>query len=277
MAPGTVAQFIAQLDARLGKPYSETIDGGVGPDYYDCSGLVEVCLNAIGIPYTRTTYSQWADERYEHFGPFAFGAPLPALLVGDVLYMHVDGEADPGHVGVYVGSGQYLNAPHTGAVVRVEEIPNSSSEHVYGIIRPPFSVPGPAPTPTPTPTPQPQEAQNMQCTDPVTGGVWTLGPDGHVEGEPEAAGGPPYLGALNGNRFNWQAVGQLVGFSARIDGNGQWGYDIAVSHSTPDVNGSWFSHYTFPRNGSLATTLDDAEADAAAYESATGRKLPAPA
>jgi hypothetical protein len=146
---GTAQDYIAQLDARLGKPYSETLDGGVGPDYYDCSGLVMVCLNAIGIPYTRSTYTQWADQRYQHFGPFAFGDALPPLQIGDVLYMHVDGEADPGHVGTYDGAGVYLDAPHTGAFVRVEAIPNTPSEHVYGIIRPPFAT---------FPPPPPQEA-----------------------------------------------------------------------------------------------------------------------
>lgn len=157
---GTAQDFIAQLDARLGKPYSETIDGGVGPDYYDCSGLVDVCLNAIDIPYTRTTYSQWDDERYQHFGPFVFGQTLPPLQIGDVLYMHVDGEADPGHVGVYDGSGVYIDAPHTGAFVRVEAIPNTPAEHVYGIIRPPFAtVPPPPPIPPEPPVHPPTQVE----------------------------------------------------------------------------------------------------------------------
>lgn len=157
---GTAQDYIAQLDARLGLPYSETIDGGVGPDYYDCSGLVEVCLNAIGIPYTRSTYTQWADQRYQHFGPFAYGDELPPLEIGDILYMHVDGEADPGHVGTYDGSGVYLDAPHTGAFVRVEAIPNTPSEHVYGIIRPPFAT-APAPPIPPLPVPIVEDTMSL--------------------------------------------------------------------------------------------------------------------
>lgn len=150
MTVGTAQDYIAQLDQRLGLPYSETLDGGVGPDYYDCSGLTMVCLDAIGINYTRTTYSQWDDQRYQHFGPFAYGDALPPLEVGDVLYMHVDGEADPGHVGTYDGSGMYIDAPHTGAFVRIETISNTPSEHVYGIIRPPFGSPVPPKPPTPS-------------------------------------------------------------------------------------------------------------------------------
>lgn len=187
---GTVTQFLAQLDARLGKPYSEVIDGGVGPNYYDCSGLVEVCLNAIGIPYTRSTYTQWADQRYEHLGPFAFGAKLPPLEIGDVLYMHVAGEDDPGHVGVFDGSGVYIDAPHTGAFVRVETISNTPSEHVWGIIRPPFGV---SPTP-PSPQPIRQESDmSWFATDPKTGGVWATDPNGDLY----PTGGAPFVAALS--------------------------------------------------------------------------------
>lgn len=157
---GTAAAYIAQLRLRFGKPYSETADGGVGPDFYDCSGLTEVCLNDIGIPFTRSTYTQWDDERYEHFGPFSFGqwaALLPLLQIGDVLYFHVDGEPDPGHVGTYVGDGQMIEAPHTGTVVGQYGIPNTPGEHVFGVIRPPFAT-----TPAPTPTPAPPEPDTKE-------------------------------------------------------------------------------------------------------------------
>ena len=100
-----------------------------------------------------------------------------------------------------------------------------------------------------TPPPPPLTGgQNMQAIDPVTGGIWTLGSDGHVEAE----GGAPYLGGLQGDRFGWQAVGPIAGFSARKDGNGEMGYDVAVATSKPNPDGTWFDHYTFPRNGSAA-------------------------
>lgn len=153
---GTVAQFIAQLEARLGHPYSETIDGGVGPEYFDCSGLVMVCLDAIGINFTRTTYSQWADARYVHKPPSAVPQP------GWIVYMHVAGEQDPGHVGVYLGGGQFINAPHTGAFVRIETISNSPSEHVFGYIVPPYGSPAPPIPPIP-PLPIPVKEESVQA------------------------------------------------------------------------------------------------------------------
>lgn len=145
MSAGTAQQAVSFAMTKLGHPYSETIDGGVGPTYYDCSGLVMVTMDATGINFTRTTYSQWADQRYLHLPSSA------SMVVGDGIYMHVSGEQDPGHVGIYVGGGQYINAPHTGAVVRVEPIPNNASEHVYGIIRPPYGQIVPPIPPLPIP------------------------------------------------------------------------------------------------------------------------------
>jgi hypothetical protein len=54
-----------------------------------------------------------------------------------------------------------------------------------------------------------------------------------------------------GNRWTWQSVGTLAGFSPRKDGSGQQGYDVAVAVSKANPDGTWFDHYTFPRNGSL--------------------------
>jgi hypothetical protein len=105
---------------------------------------------------------------------------------------------------------------------------------------------------------------NMQIEDPITGGIWTIGADLHVEAE----GGAPFLGGMNGNRFGWQGLGVLGGFSPRRDGNGAQGYDIAIALAKPNADGTWFDHYTFPRNESLVTPLDDPEADLAAAQAA---------
>jgi hypothetical protein len=72
-------------------------------------------------------------------------------------------------------------------------------------------------------------------------GSWALGPDGGIF----TADGSPFLGSLAGNRFNWQAVGQLDGICAWWDGTA-WGYKISV-RSGPGQ----YAYYRFPRNGSL--------------------------
>jgi hypothetical protein len=113
------------------------------------------------------------------------------------------------------------------------------------------------------PTPTPQEAVNMQAYDPVTGGVWTLGADGHIEGQPEGTGGPPWLGSLQNNRFGWQQQGPIAGFTARKTPSGI-GYDVAVGPlAQPNPDGTWYNHYTFPRSGALKLVAATAEEDMA--------------
>lgn len=172
---------IAYGQTKIGIPYSEVLDGGTGPNYFDCSGLMQNIFRWAGdSQFTRTTYSQWADERYEHLGPYAFGEAPPAQA-GWIAYIHVDGEADPGHVGLCLGNGTYLNAPHTGEDIQIAPIPNSESEHVYGYLVPIYRattvvttgpVPGSPtqqPTATPTPTSAPQQESVYMiatgCTD----------------------------------------------------------------------------------------------------------------
>ena len=90
---------------------------------------------------------------------------------------------------------------------------------------------------------------NMECEDPTTGGVWEVDPrDGHVE----ASGGAPYLGGMNPDRWNWQSVGTISGIAPEEDSpGGEIGYTIAVERFQPNPDGTWFSNYHFPRDGSL--------------------------
>ena len=103
--PQAVVTAIAYAAAQLGKPY---IWGGVGPAGYDCSGLVMMAYEAAGISLPRTTFQQ-----------VYAGAPvysLTDLKPGDLLFTPgSDGTAaDPGHVGMYIGSGLVIEAPQTG-------------------------------------------------------------------------------------------------------------------------------------------------------------------
>jgi cell wall-associated NlpC family hydrolase len=78
----------------------------------DCSSLVQQAYHAAGVELPRTTYEQ------AHAGAAASpDTPLP----GDLVFTPgTDGTADnPGHVGLYLGGGQLLEAPHTGAQTRV--------------------------------------------------------------------------------------------------------------------------------------------------------------
>jgi cell wall-associated NlpC family hydrolase len=94
--------------AQLGTPYRW---GGDGPGGFDCSGLVQAAFAAAGIGLPRT-----AQQQHDTGPPLPPGAP-PAP--GDLVFFgttvtHVT------HVGIVVGPGLMVDAPHTGARVRVE-------------------------------------------------------------------------------------------------------------------------------------------------------------
>ena len=95
--------------AQVGTPYiwgGET--SGVG---FDCSGLVQAAYKASGITLPRV-----AQDQYDATTKLAPDDPLEP---GDLVFFG-GGPADVTHVGIYVGQGQMVDAPHSGANVRVE-------------------------------------------------------------------------------------------------------------------------------------------------------------
>lgn len=100
----TALQFIV---AQIGKPY---LWGGVGPNAYDCSGLMLRGFQAAGnrrIPRVSQSQQLWA-------------TPVDAkdAQPGDLVFF-----GSPAyHVGIYIGGGLMLDAPFTGARVRVDPI-----------------------------------------------------------------------------------------------------------------------------------------------------------
>ena len=91
--------------AQLGKPY---VYGGTGPGGYDCSGLCYAAYKSVGITIPRTTYTQWT------------GIPdvvsLNNLIPGDLVYYTGSDPIGnlPGHVMMYIGNGNVVQAEETG-------------------------------------------------------------------------------------------------------------------------------------------------------------------
>lgn len=109
-----VTTAVAFAKAQLGKPY---LWGATGPNSYDCSGLVYAAYAAAGIHIGRTTY-QWQQD-----GP-VIPVSLSQLQPGDLLFSAgSDGTVtNPGHVVMYLGNGQVIQAPETGEDVQIDPV-----------------------------------------------------------------------------------------------------------------------------------------------------------
>jgi len=110
--------------SQLGKPYQW---GGTGPGSYDCSGLTMDAWARAGVQLLHYTGYQWEE------GPHV---PLNELQRGDLLF-YATNTSDPDtihHVGIYIGDGMMVDAPYTGAFVRIDSIYQPGG--LIGAIRP---------------------------------------------------------------------------------------------------------------------------------------------
>ncbi|MEV6673437.1 NlpC/P60 family protein [Streptomyces sp. NPDC051162] len=100
------AKAVAFAYAALGKPY---VWGATGPSAYDCSGLTQAAWQAAGVSLPRTTYTQINAGRR---------VARSQLVPGDLVFFY----SGVSHVGIYVGDGQMIHAPHPGAPVRLAPV-----------------------------------------------------------------------------------------------------------------------------------------------------------
>lgn len=124
--PAPVAAAITYALAQLGKPY---IWGGAGTVGFDCSGLVMMAYEAAGISLPRTTFQQV----YSGTPVYSFSQLEP----GDLIFTPgSDGTlTDPGHVGMYIGSGLVVSAPESGEPVMITPLSGYWREQAVAIRR----------------------------------------------------------------------------------------------------------------------------------------------
>lgn len=92
--------------------------GGEDPTGFDCSGLMKYVYNQFGIHIPRVSQAQ-----------FQSGMKIDpaAAQPGDLVFFKSSGSSSaPGHVGMSIGGGQYIQAPHTGDVVKISSLADRS-------------------------------------------------------------------------------------------------------------------------------------------------------
>jgi cell wall-associated NlpC family hydrolase len=98
----SVVQYAMQ---ELGKPY---VWGAAGPDAFDCSGLVTWAFAQVGINLPHYSFDQMNG---------GVAVSYNDLQPGDLVFFY-----GGSHVGIYIGGGQFIHAPHTGTVVQVNSL-----------------------------------------------------------------------------------------------------------------------------------------------------------
>lgn len=121
-ASGTRQQIIDYAAKFLGCKY---VYGGNTPSGFDCSGYVKYVFKHFGVELTRTSANQYANS---------VRIKKSELKIGDLVFFSQNaGSSKVGHVGIYVGGGQFIHAAAPGKGVRYDSL-NSTyySSHYIG-------------------------------------------------------------------------------------------------------------------------------------------------
>jgi len=107
------ARAVEVARSQLGVPY---VWGGASPTGFDCSGLVMWVYGRLGV-----------DLPHNAAALYGAGRPvrLSATRTGDLVFF-----SGLGHVGLYVGHGRMIHAPHSGRTVEIERLDARSAPPV---------------------------------------------------------------------------------------------------------------------------------------------------
>src|SRR5437762_580365 len=118
-------QAVALAYQFLGIPY---VWGGATPAGFDCSGLTMYVYGQLGIKLGHYTGFQYYEGRR---------VPRNQLEPGDLVFFRANSIGVPQHEGMYVGNGSFIQAPHTGDVVRISSLFDTRYALSYvGAVRP---------------------------------------------------------------------------------------------------------------------------------------------
>ena len=119
--PGVRYSSVVGIAMRyLGTPY---VYGGASPSGFDCSGLVMYAYAQVGVSLPHNTVAQWSYSD-------SVSVSRSQLQPGDLVFFY-----GLGHVGIYVGGGNFIHAPHTGSVVRIDSLSGTYASEYDGAKR----------------------------------------------------------------------------------------------------------------------------------------------
>jgi cell wall-associated NlpC family hydrolase len=106
--PSQYTGVVAIAMQYLSVPY---VWGGASPSGFDCSGLTMYVYAQVGVSLPHHAATQ-----------FNYGVPVSRdqLQPGDLVFFH-----GLGHMGMYIGNGQFIHAPHAGDVVKISSLSDS--------------------------------------------------------------------------------------------------------------------------------------------------------
>jgi cell wall-associated NlpC family hydrolase len=102
---------------QIGDPY---VYGAAGPDSFDCSGLTMYSWSAAGVALSHSSSVQSTQ-----------GTPvsLSSLMPGDLVFYY----SPVSHVGMYIGGGNIVHAPHTGTTVQISSLYSMPVNHAMRV------------------------------------------------------------------------------------------------------------------------------------------------
>ncbi len=102
---------------QIGDPY---VYGAAGPDAFDCSGLTMYAWRAAGVALSHSSSVQSTQ-----------GTPvsISSLMPGDLVFYY----SPVSHVGMYIGGGRVVHAPHTGSTVQIVSLYSMPINHAQRV------------------------------------------------------------------------------------------------------------------------------------------------